>query len=116
MSLKSIILSAKTRGDIKYHSKVVGAGSQLTKTWKIRHNNVPLRLNAISSSGADKEMLYYDAAKVFADFVMYCPFREGVSNHDRVYIGSRIFNVKKVDDWDLQGLYLKIALLEETNV
>jgi len=115
MSLESIIQAANTRGDIKYYSKSTGAGAQLAKTWKIRHNNVPVRLNAMSSL-SQKEILYYDAAKVFADFVMYCPFREGISNHDRVYIGNRVFNIKKVDDWDLQGLYLKIALLEETDI
>jgi len=115
MSLESIIQAANTRCDFKYHSKVTGVGARLTKTWKMRHNNVPCRLNAMSSL-SQKETLYYDAAKVFADFILYCPFRAGISNHDRVYIGSRVFNVKKVDDWDLQSLYLKIAILEETDI
>jgi len=114
MSYESIIKSAGTRCDIKYYAKSTTAGSQITKTWKIRHNNVPCRVNT-AKAASKSEMLYYDAAKVFADFIMYIPYRAGITNHDRVYIGSRIFNIKKIDNWDFQNLYLRIAMKEETD-
>lgn len=115
MSYETIIASAGTKCDIKYPHTDKTAGGQITKTWKMRHRQVPCRINT-SPAFKDKEMLYYDAAKVFGDFTMYIPFRAGITNHDRVYIGNQVWNIKKVDDWDLQHLYLRITMLEETNI
>jgi len=109
MSLKTIIRKANTRCDIKSVTGSKGAGGKLTKTWAMRYHNVPCRFNAKMT---EAEMLYYEKAAVFPDFIMYIQYRSGILTTDKVLFDSRTFDIKKIDNWDETNKYLKIALQE----
>ena len=109
MSLKTMIRKARTKCDIKYVDESIGTGAKLTKTWAVRYGRVPCRMNAKIS---EAEILFYQKASVFPDFIMYILYRSGIVETDRVIFDSRDFDIKKIDNWDEKGKYLKIALVE----
>lgn len=109
MSLKTMIRKARTKCDIEYVSEPIGTGAKLTKTWTIRYSRVPCRFNAKISQA---EMLFYQKASVFPDFIMYILYKSGIVTSDRVIFKGRTLDIKKVDDWDEKGKFLKIALVE----
>ena len=109
MSLKTIIRKANTKCDIKYVTDAQTTGGKLTKTWSMRYHNVPCRFNAKMTQA---EMLYYEKASVFPDFIMYMLYRSGILETDKVVFKGRTFDIKKIDDWDETNTYLKIALQE----
>ena len=112
MSLKKIIKKAKIRCNILYLDSVKGAGGQLTKEWRIRHENVPIRLNVTPRPW---QMLYYDTQKVFAQTIGYLLYKTGITIRDRITCGGKTYDVKKVDNWDEQNLYQRIGLQEVKN-
>ncbi len=109
MSLKTMIRKARTKCDIKSLSSSTGAGGRRTKTLTMRYSRVPCRLNAKIS---EAEILYYQKASIFPDFIMYIMYRSGIIISDKVIFDSRTFDIKKIDNWDEKGKYLKIALVE----
>jgi len=62
---------------------------------------------------SQSEALHYQKASVFPDFIMYILYRSGIVETDKVVFKSRNFNIKKIDNWDEKGKYLKIALKED---
>ena len=104
-----MIRKARTKCDIEYVTSSTGTGAKLTKTWAIRYRRVPCRFNAKISQA---EMLFYQKASVFPDFIMYILYKSGIVESDRVIFDSRTLDIKKVDNWDEKGKYLKIALVE----
>ena len=109
MSVKSIIKKAGTKCTIKYQDDSLGTGGQLTKEWKVRYANVPCRIN---EPAIKKELLYYDKAKVFAQMIFYILAKTDIKQTDRIYFNDRIFNIKKLDNWDEQNLYQRISVQE----
>ncbi len=109
MSLKTMIRKARTKCDIESLSSSIGTGANLTKTWAVRYHRIPCRINAKIS---EAEILYYQKASVFPDFIIYIIYRSGIVMSDRVIFDSRTFDIKKIDNWDEKGKYLKIALVE----
>ncbi len=109
MSLKTMIRKAGTKCDIKYVSSSIGTGAKLTKTWIVRYHRIPCRLNAKIS---EAEILFYQKASVFPDFIMYIMYKSGILTTDKVIFDSRTLDIKKVDNWYEKGKYLKIALVE----
>ena len=107
-----MIRKARTRCNILYLDSEKGDGGQLTKTWKIRHANVPFRINV---NPRPWELLYYDTQKVFTQKVGYLLYKTGVMARDRITCAGKTYDVKKVDNWDEQNLYQKIGLEEVTN-
>jgi len=111
VSLRSIIRKARTFCTIKYQSDTVVAGGQLTKSWIIRHSNIPFRIN---EPARRHELLYYDKAKIFAQMIIYILAKTDIEQTDRIYFGTREFIIKKLDNWDEQNLYQRISVQEVT--
>jgi len=109
MSVESIIKKAGTKCTFKYQDDTVVAGGQLAKLWIVRYTNVPCRIN---EPAIKKELLYYDKAKVFAQLIFYILIKIDIKHTDRVYFGTRIFDIKKIDNWDEQNLYQRISVQE----
>lgn len=107
-----MINKAGTVVDIKYLSTVVGDGGKLTKTWVARYEDVPVRFNALRP---ENEGLEYDREKVNAFFAMFMEYKANISTRDRVVYGTRELDIKKIDNWDEQGKYLRIVLEELTD-
>jgi len=112
LSIKSMIEKAGIKCKILYLSSVVGAGAQLTKTWLVRYNNVPIRFNPKPKVN---EALYFDTQKAFPVTVAYIMYKPGIIKRDRVKFGTRLYDIKMIEDWDEQNLYLTLSLQEITN-
>ena len=112
MSIDSIIRKAGTKIDIKYLSTTTGAGGKLVKTWVARYEDVPFRFEALRP---EDEALFYDREKVTNRFAGRMKYKANISTRDRVYYGTREFDIKKIDNWDEQNLWLRIILEEITN-
>ena len=79
-----------------------------TTTWAVLHRNVPCRFQALTSR---ELILSYDKASVFANYYVHLEHRD-VAEGDRLYLGTRAFDVKMVIDYAELGKYLKLAVLE----
>ena len=113
MSLQSIIRKAGTKCDIKYESTSVGDGGKLIKTWVTRYEQVPMRIERVILRTAE-EMLLYDREKVSPKFIMRMEYKSGITTRDRIYYGTREFEIKEVHNWDEQNLWLRIVAEEIT--
>jgi hypothetical protein len=110
VSLKTIIKAAHQRVDIRYESSQVVTGGQLQTVWKNRHANVAVRLNA---NIAQAESSKFDRQTVVAEYTMYLEFLPGIVQTDKVVWGTRTFEIRKIDNYDELGQYLRLSL-EET--
>jgi len=85
-----------------------GQGGQ-TSTWSVIHKRVPCRFQALTSKEA---MLTYDKAAVFANYYVHMEHLSNIAEGDRIYLGTRKFEIKLVQDYAEIGKYLKLAVLE----
>ena len=109
MSIRDMIKNAGTRCTIKFSTEWTGDGGQLELKWLTRYWNIPCRFNAVKKPA---EILYYDKPTTLALYEMYIMYVPNVDMADIVYLGERVFEIKKIDNWDEQSLYLRL-LLEE---
>lgn len=109
MSLKTVIKAARQRVDIKYESSIVVTGGQLQTVWNNRYANVAVRLNA---SRPQSESAKYDRQTVLAQYVMFSEYLAGLLQTDLVVWGEREFEIKKIDNYDELGQYLRVELEE----
>lgn len=109
MSIKSMIRKAGTTCTFTTLTEVVGDGGKLTKTWAPLYSNVPCRVTALLQK---KEIMYYDAPNVFADYVFYILYKTGISEKLRIVFKARTFYIEKVDDFDEMKTFLRISAKE----
>jgi hypothetical protein len=114
VSIRSIIRKAGTRADIVYLDTESGDGGQLTRTWKTRYANVPVRFNAITGLSAH-EQFFYDRFKVFAGFRCYLEHKPGILTTDRLHFGTRKFHIVYITDTDELKRLLTLYLQEITD-
>jgi SPP1 family predicted phage head-tail adaptor len=106
MSFKSLLNSTV---DIYRKTDTADGQGGYTSTWAAVHSRKRARFQALGSKEA---MLTYDKATVFANYFVYMEHITGVTEGDRVYLGTRKFDIKLVQDWDETSEYLKLAVLE----
>jgi predicted nucleotidyltransferase len=71
--------------------------------------DLPFRLQALSGS----ERQLYGKLQVEANYKGFClPQTEEIREADVIYYGTRKFDVLFVDDWNLEGRYLRLFLRE----
>jgi len=112
LSVKSMINKAGTKCKVLYLSSVAGAGGQLTKTWVVRYNNLPIRFNPKPKVN---EALYFDTQKAFPVTTAYVLYKAGIIKRDRVKFKAKTYDIKMIENWDEQNLYLILSLQEITN-
>ena len=95
--------------DIKRKVQTADGQGGYTTAWSVIHRRVPCRFQALTSKEA---MLTYDKAAVFANYYVHVEHLSDVAEGDRLYLGTRTFDIKLVQDWDEVGKYLKLAVLE----
>jgi len=54
----------------------------------------------------------YDKDAVFPDYFVYLEYRSGIKEGDRIYLGSREFEIKLIENWSEQGKYMMLAVVE----
>lgn len=85
-----------------------GQGGSGNLTWATIYRRIPCRFNALTTN----ELAFiYDKQMVTANYVVYLEPAD-IRENDRLYLGSRIFDVKLIMNWDESDKYMKIAVLE----
>jgi len=95
--------------DIKRRVQTADGQGGYTTAWSVIHRRVPCRFHALTSKEA---VLTYDKAAIFANYYVHMEHLSDIAEGDRIYLGTRKFEVKLVQDWDEVGKYLKLAVLE----
>jgi SPP1 family predicted phage head-tail adaptor len=106
MSFRSLLNS---KVNIKRKTQAADGQGGYTTTWAVVHYRVKCRFQALTSKEA---MLSYDKAAVFANYYVHMEHISDVAEGDRLYLGTRAFEVKMVIDYAEVGKYLKLAVLE----
>ena len=94
--------------DVKRLTKAADNQGGYTSTWTTIYRRIPCRFNALTTN----ELAFtYDKQQVTANYAVYLEpldVREG----DRLYFGSRVFDVKLIMNWDESNKYMKFAVME----
>jgi head-tail adaptor len=106
MSFKSLLNS---KVNVQRKTEAADGQGGYTTTWAVILRNEPCRFQTLTSREA---ALTYDKAAVFANFFVYMAHSTSVAEGDRLYLGTRAFEVKLVMDWDETADYLKLAVIE----
>ena len=59
-----------------------------------------------------KEIIQYSKVDVFAEFYWYMEYLSGVKETQRIYWGSRVYEIKLVLPWREKGRFMKLACME----
>ena len=84
-------------------------GGEGSTTWAILYTRVPCRFESKTEKlGA----IAYDKDAVFPDYFVYLEWRSGIKEGDRIYLGSREFEIKLIENWSEQEKYMMLAVVE----
>lgn len=86
-----------------------GMGGYLPDTWTSIHKKVKFAIVLIPK---EEQIIQYDKANVFAEFFIYLEYLSGIKEGQRVYWGSRVFEIKLVLPWREKGRFMKLACVE----
>ena len=95
---------------IKRPTRVVDdIGGEGSTTYATLYSNVPCRFETLAKK---LEIIAYDKTAVYPDYYIYLEYRSGIRETDRIFLGSREFEIKLIEDWSEQGKYLMLAVTE----
>jgi head-tail adaptor len=106
MSFASLLNSTV---NIQRETQTADGQGGYTSAWTVLHYRIKCRFQALGSKEA---MLTYDKATVFANYFVFMEHLSDIAEGDRLYLGTRAFDVKLIQDWDEVSKYLKLAVLE----
>ena len=107
MSFPALLDSTIT---IKHPTKALNdLGGEGSTTYAVLYTNVPCRFD---SQTKKLEIIAYNKDAVFPDYFVYLEYRSGIKEGDRLYLGSKEFEIKLIEDWSEQGEYLMLAVVE----
>lgn len=96
--------------DIKRSSSAVddiGGGGAVS--YSVLYRRVPCRFETLTKK---LEIIAYDQSAVFPDYYVYMEYRSGIIEGDHLFLGSRTFEIKLVEDWSEQETYMQLAVVE----
>ena len=95
---------------IKRPSKPINdLGGEGSTTYAVLYTNVPCRFESLTKK---LEIIAYNKDADFPDYYVYLEYRSGIKEGDRLYLGSKEFEIKLIEDWSEQGKYLMLAVVE----
>jgi len=59
-----------------------------------------------------KEIIQYSKVDVFAEFYWYMEYLSGVKESQRIYWGSKVYDIKLVLPWREKGRFMKLACVQ----
>ena len=86
-----------------------GMGGYLPSTWTTIYKRIKGALVLIPKG---KEIIQYGKIDVFAEFFWYMEYLSGVKETQRVYWGSRVYEIKLVLPWREKGRFMKLVCVE----
>lgn len=98
---------------VKIKDEVVGApdgmGGFLPSSWTTIYKRIK---GAVVLIPKKEQIFQYDKIDVFAEFFWYMEYLSGVKETQRIYWGSRVYNIKLVLPWREKGRFMKLACVE----
>lgn len=107
MSFESLLNNSVTIKTPSYTTDAMGGKS--ATTWTTLHRRVKCRFNTL---GSKEQLIAYDKPNVFADYVVYLKYLSDIHEGDRIYLSTREFEIKLIQDWDEKNDMMKLAVLE----
>ena len=103
------MVGRKTRLLLQRFTDVRDAYSSMTRTWDDK-----IYLKGVLVPISSNERLSLDKLTVYATHQFFCdvPKEESIYTKDRFKLGSRIFEIKSIDDPDNSSIRYKIILRE----
>ena len=86
-----------------------GMGGYLPSTWSTVYKRIKGALVLIPKK---EQIIKYSKIDVFAEVFWYMEYLSGVKESQRVYWGSRIWDLKLVLPWREKGRFMKLACVE----
>ena len=86
-----------------------GMGGFLPSTWTAIYKRVKGALVLIPKG---EQIIKYSKVDVFAEVYWYMEYLSGVKESQRVYWGSRVYDIKLVLPWREKGRFMKLACVE----
>ena len=71
---------------------------------KCRFENFPKR----------QEIMAYAGVNTFPEFYVYISSLSGIKEGDFIYKGNRQFEITLIEDWSMQGRYMRLSVTELT--
>jgi len=85
-------------------------GGYSDTSYDVLYLNVPCRFETTSRK---LEILAYGGkSDIYPDYLLYLEYRSGIKESDHVFLDSRVFEVKLVEDWSERGKYMRLSLVE----
>jgi len=94
--------------DVKRETLTTDSQGGYTRTWTTVYRRVPCRFNAHLGR---ESALVYDKPTVLPSYYVYLEYLD-INEGDRLYLGSRIFVVKFVANWDEQNNLMTVVVTE----
>lgn len=107
MSFRGLLNQTVTIKSVGYTTDTMGGAG--TPTWTAIHSNVKCRFNPIQ--GRDTIFLY-DKKTVWASHYVYLEYLSDIKEGDRLYLGTRVFEIKMIVDWDEKNDKMKLSAVE----
>ena len=84
-------------------------GGQGTPAYAVLYTNVKCRFESLPKK---LEIKAYDQTAIFPDYKVYLESHSGIIEGDRVFLGSKEFEIKLIEDWSEQGKYMTFHVAE----
>jgi len=88
-----------------------GHGGYSSTSYSVLYLNIPCRFEALDKT-TDQLRIVSGEQEIYPDFIVYCEFLSGIREMDRLYHGSRTFDIKLIENWSLQDKYMRLFVVE----
>jgi len=86
-----------------------GMGGYSPSSWAIIYKRIK---GAIVLIPKKEQIIQYDKINVFAEFFWYIEYLSGVKETQRIYWGSKVYEIKLVLPWREKGRFMKLACIQ----
>ena len=86
-----------------------GMGGYGVSTWSTLYKRVPCRYETLPG---EQEVFAYGKKVTYPREFIYLEYRTGIKEGQRIFLGSREFEIKLVESWSEKKKYLQLSVTE----
>ena len=86
-----------------------GLGGYSDDTYTTIYTNVPCRYESLTKKA---EIIAYGGSNTFPDGYIYMEYLSGIKEGDWVFLGSKKYEIKLIEDWSEQNKYQMLSVVE----
>jgi len=86
-----------------------GMGGYDDDTYTTIYTNIACRFESRTKKA---EIIAYGGSNTFPDYYIYLEYISGITEGDRIFLGSQEFEIKLIEDWSEQNEYLMLSVVE----